>query len=342
MRNQIYYFDWLRVFATIAVVTIHVTANYVSTIQSGQEFTWVLGNFFETISRWSVPGFVMISGALLLKDEKEIPYWDFLKRRLSKVAIPFVGWSVIFYIYGVYKWYFPNSIKEGIKLFLNNGIAGHFWFFYMIIGLYLITPLLKVFIKNAEKRHLQYFLILWLYASFFTKMSNFLWGMQFSLELFFVTDYIGYFVLGYYLNQYDISKRWRKISYIGLFVGFILTFFLTYFYTINAGGKLNQFWYEYFSPNVLLCAVGLFVFFRYNFNDRKLPLLLSGINQASLGVYIFHYWLLNNYLWKVFPYVEQFHSIIIEIPLKILITLIFSTIITLVLKRIPLVNKLVP
>lgn len=341
MRNHIYYFDWLRVFATIAVVTIHTVAGNVSSLQSGQEFSWLLGNFFETISRWSVPGFVMISGALLLKDQREISYGEFFKKRLSKVVIPFVGWSIIFYIYGVYYGYFPFSIKEGISLFLNNEITSHFWFFYMIVGIYLITPLLGVFVRNTKKNHIEYFLILWLYASIITKVSNFLFGIQFSLELFFVTDYVGYFLLGYYLNQFEIKKQWRMLSYLGLIVGLISTFFLTYFYTVSNGGQLHQFWYEYFSPNVLLCASGLFIFFRYNFNERRLPLIFSGINQASLGIYIFHYWLLNNYLWRVFPYLEEFHPII-GIPLKILITLILSTIITLVLKRIPLVNKLVP
>ena len=200
---------------------------------------------------------------------------------------------------------------------------------------------LGVFVRNTKKNHIEYFLILWLYASVITKVSNFLFGIQFSLELFFVTDYVGYFLLGYYLNQFEIKKQWRMLSYLGLIVGLISTFFLTYFYTVSNGGQLHQFWYEYFSPNVLLCASGLFIFFRYNFNEIRLPLIFSGINQASLGIYIFHYWLLNNYLWRVFPYLEEFHPII-GIPLKILITLILSTIITLVLKRIPLVNKLVP
>ncbi|WP_028400737.1 acyltransferase [Ectobacillus panaciterrae] len=340
--NRLLYMDWLRVCATFGVVIIHVSAGYVSTLHPGQELSWFIGNFFETLSRWAVPGFVMISGALLLKDQRELPYWEFLKKRASKVIIPFVGWSVLFYIYEVYKGYYPPSIKEGIKLFINNGITGHFWFLYMIIGLYLITPLLKVFVRHAQKHHIEYFLILWLYASVVTKVSNFWFGMKFSLELFFVTDYVGYFLLGYYLNQFEIKKRWRVLSYFGLIIGLIATFLFTYYYTVKGGGQLDQFWYDYFSPTVLLCAVGLFIFFRNNFNERPLSFLFNGINQASLGIYIIHYWLLNNYLWRIFPYLEtNFHPVIV-IPIKIAITLILSTIIILVLKRIPIVNKLVP
>ena len=342
MRNHIYYFDWLRVLATITVVTIHVAAGYVTTFKPDQELLWFIANFFETISRWAVPVFVMISGALLLRDQREMTYWEFLKKRASKVIVPFVGCSALFYIYGVIMHYYPLSIKEATKLFLTNGISGHFWFFYMIIGIYLTAPLLKVFVKHASKRQIEYFLILWFYASFITKLSSFLFaGITFSLELNFVTNYVGYFLLGYYLYQFEIKKFWRRLSYVGLLVGLFGTYFLTYFYTIKQGGQLNQFWYSYFSPNVLFCAVGLFVLFRYNLN-KPIPTILTPVNKASLGIYIIHYWLLNNYLWRVFPVVQDnFHQALV-VPINILITLILSTVIVLILQRIPLVKKLVP
>ncbi|WP_099354845.1 acyltransferase [Fredinandcohnia onubensis] len=341
--NRLLYFDWLRAFATFAVVAIHATAGYVSQLHPDHETTWFIGNFFETISRWAVPAFVMISGALLLKDQREMTSWDFFKKRVGKVLIPFVSWSIFFYLYGYFMGYYPFSLKEGVKLFITNGIIGHFWFFYMIIGLYLITPLLKIFVKHAQKQHIEYFLILWLYASVVTKMTNFFFSMKFSIELYYVTDYVGYFLLGYYLNQFEIKKVWRKVAYTGSIIGFISTFWFTYLYTVNnEDGILSQFWYEYFSPTVLLNIVGLFIFFRYNFKERRLPLVILAISKASLGIYIIHYWLLNNFLWRVFPIVEStFHPIFV-IPINILITFILSLIIILILIRIPLIKKLVP
>jgi surface polysaccharide O-acyltransferase-like enzyme len=340
---RLVYLDWLRVCATICVVIIHVcAAGYVTTLQSDRETTWFIGNFFETISRWAVPGFVMISGALLLKDQREMSYWDFLKKRASKVIIPFVGWSVLFYTYGAYSGYFPLSIKNAIKLFINNGITYHFWFFYMIIGLYLITPLLRVFVKHAQKHHIEYFLILWLYASVITGLSNFLIGMKFSLELEHVTGYVGYFLLGYYLSHFEIKKFWRILSCFGLCIGMLSLFFLTYYYTLENGGKLSQYWYGYFSPSVFLFSAGLFILFRYNFNKLSLPIIFSAINKASLGIYIIHYWLLNNYLWRVFPQVNaNFHQVLV-IPINITITFVLSALITIVLQRIPIVKKLLP
>jgi surface polysaccharide O-acyltransferase-like enzyme len=128
--GRLIYLDWLRVLATFAVVAIHATAGYVSNLLPGQEISWHIGNFFESLTRWAVPGFVMISGALLLNDKRELSFQEFFKKRTSKVFIPFIGWSFLFYLYGVYAGYFPTSIIEGIKLFINNGITYHFWFLY--------------------------------------------------------------------------------------------------------------------------------------------------------------------------------------------------------------------
>lgn len=89
--KRLVYMDWLRVLATIAVVTIHVSAGYVSVLDANNASRWMAGNLFESISRASVPIFVMISGALLLKGTKDISVGEFLQKRASKVIIPFIA-----------------------------------------------------------------------------------------------------------------------------------------------------------------------------------------------------------------------------------------------------------
>lgn len=214
----------------------------------------------------------------------------------------------------------------------------------MIIGIYLITPILQIFVRNASKQSIQYFLVLWLYASVGTRLMDFYIHVHLNIELFYVTDYVGYFLLGYYLAHFEVPNRWRVLSYFGAIFGFIGTFVLTYIYTVKGNGQLSEFWYGYFSPTVLLCAVGLFVWFRYRFQEsnRPLPFLFRWVNQASLGVYILHYWLMNNFLWRVYPYVGRHFHHALALSIDIVLTLILSILITLVLKKIPLVNRLVP
>ena len=79
--KRLVYMDWLRVLATIAVVTIHVSAGYVSVLDANNASRWMAGNLFESISRASVPIFVMISGALLLKGQKIFQSENFTEAR---------------------------------------------------------------------------------------------------------------------------------------------------------------------------------------------------------------------------------------------------------------------
>ena len=152
MRERLWYLDWLRVVATFMVVTIHVSAGIIGINYHDAPTTWLGANFYESLSRSSVPLFVMISGALLLGDQREISYSHFLSKRVSKIFIPLVSWSLIYYIYQVFDhWYPVFSVKQFISLFLTNGISVHFWFMYMILGIYLTTPIVKIFIQSCEE-----------------------------------------------------------------------------------------------------------------------------------------------------------------------------------------------
>ena len=63
------YLDLLRIIAISAVVMIHVSASYVTNANSLLDFT--VGNIFDSVSRLGVPLFLMISGALILDENKE-------------------------------------------------------------------------------------------------------------------------------------------------------------------------------------------------------------------------------------------------------------------------------
>jgi len=341
--KRLLYIDWLRIYATIAVVVIHVSAGFVGEMDPTNLSRWFSGNFYETLARSSVPIFVMISGALLLQTKKKVTYLEFLKKRTSKVLIPLFAWSAIFYLYGVYTGQFPASITQPISLFLQNGISSHLWFLYMIIGLYLITPLLLLMIQQATQQDLHYFLLLWIYASFGTKLIQFLLHINIPIELLFVSNYVGYFILGYYLHTFDLSLKWRRILYIAAIISLFCTFSLTYLSTVH-NGNVEMFWYEYFSPTVGITSAGLFVFFRSFFQNKeqKLSFLFHQINRASLGIYILHYFLLGHFLYRVFPLVASHVHPIIAIPIDVIITLILSLLLTRIVQFIPFIKKIAP
>lgn len=87
--------DNSRILAIFAVIVVHVGAKVVGENTIGSEYWWY-GNIFESLARWCVPVFVMISGALLLDPNKKEDLLTFYRKRLHRIFIPFLFWSVIY------------------------------------------------------------------------------------------------------------------------------------------------------------------------------------------------------------------------------------------------------
>jgi surface polysaccharide O-acyltransferase-like enzyme len=215
---------------------------------------------------------------------------------------------------------------------------------YTILGLYLITPLLKILVHNATKRDVEYFLGLWIFASIMLKLMVYLVGFSFSIELFFVTKFVGYFVLGYYLFKYQLTKRNIVFSLISLVIGLLGTFFLTYYGTTNNDGKLDQYWYEYHSITVFMISVGIFTLFKDLLFKAKQDInsKLNWFSQASFGIYLVHLLVLNTLLSTIIGKVWDHLHPIIGIPVNVAIVIIISAIITFIIQKIPVLKNIVP
>ncbi|WP_025785870.1 acyltransferase [Sporosarcina sp. D27] len=340
--KRLVYMDWLRILAALAVVTIHVSAGVVTDDAQDYKSPWMAGNFYESISRWAVPMFVMISGALMLGSTREITILSFLKKKLAKILIPLFAWSVIYYANEVRKDEITFSVADFIKRFATDDIMYHLWFLYMIAGLYLITPLLKILIQHAKRKDIEYFLILWLFASVFSNWLEYFIGYRFEIELFFVTHYIGYYVLGYYLFTFEFHAKWRILIYIGGIAGFVTTFFMTYHESLKIDEPLEQFWYDEHSPNVLLMAVALFMVFKSSkIGEVKVPWIGKVISQASFGIYLIHVLVMQT-LYEKFDFVWFDLHPIIGIPYKVLLIVTISTILVRFIKKVPVLRGIIP
>ncbi len=95
-----------------------------------KSFAWNTFNFYDSIVRWAVPSFVMISGALFL--QRDIPFKKFFSKYIFRIVTAFLFWS---FVYAVAN-YAKN--KDIIKA-LGHFIMGHYhlWFLFMITGLYI-------------------------------------------------------------------------------------------------------------------------------------------------------------------------------------------------------------
>jgi len=297
-------FDWinnLRVISLFAVVILHTTSPVLETYNKGSLSVWFIGDFYNTLTRFAVPVFVMISGALLL--HRDYPLGDFLKKRLIRIVIPFLFWSCIYISYEFYNedltytglnW---ETARQGLHL-LKVGSSYHLWYVYMLIGLYLFIPVLSKFIRNATENEILYFLIVWFIVMLLGQ--PYLARFKPSLDLRYFEGFIGYLVLGHYLAFKPLIKK-RISLWAFLFLACLGGFsFGTYLLYQHYNG-ISTLLYEPLSPPIVLMATSVFMLGRLWV--PKVPKALISFRdfagKYNYGIYLGHaiiLTLLNDYL----------------------------------------------
>ncbi|WP_201331953.1 acyltransferase, partial [Lactobacillus nasalidis] len=153
-KQRIDYLDYLRLLAIFGVITVHVATSLNFYQQERAGLNWQLLNFWDGLSRFCVPVFVMISGAIFLNPAFDLSWQRLFKKYIGKLLVLYLAWQLIYC--GWY--YFAKGCDLVTLARLLLGSYDHLWYLPMIIGLYLVTPLLR---PIASKRQLlEYFLLL--------------------------------------------------------------------------------------------------------------------------------------------------------------------------------------
>ncbi|MGD6933079.1 MAG: acyltransferase [Candidatus Bathyarchaeia archaeon] len=341
----------IRTFAIVLVVLLHASIEPIPAIvtpdSSAVLVQWWSVNLYDSFARPCVPLFVMLSGALLLQPSKaDEPLRVFFKKRVSRIALPFLFWMGAYFAWDIFVNQQPLTTQTLVEGLLGGPYI-HFWFFYMLIGLYLVTPLVRVFIAHASRRLLRYFFVLWLTGVSVVPLLNLLVGHNLNNNVFLITGYIGYFLLGLYLLDTHVN---RKVLVACVLAGFAWTALGTYWITATVGGSLQFFFYDYFSLGVILSSVALFLLLisvnyrKIKIKHPKLDRLIHYVSINSLAIYLFHFMVLetleNGYLWG-FKISMATLSPIIEIPLLAGVTLVICLLVLYPLRKIPYLNRLI-
>lgn len=337
-NNKTAWTNNLRAVATFSVIFLHVSSGILSQYGSVSNFIWWTGNIYDSIVRFCVPSFLMLTGALMLNKNYELN--DFLKKKFFRIVLPFMFWS-FFYISFALKNKLSQkpemSIFEILKWSFNlfkNGSSFHLWYVYMIIGIYLFIPILNKWIQNANEKEILYFIFLWLFTLLIE--LPFLSKLKINIDLTYFTGFLGYLVLGYYLSikKFRFSKKATKLIATSLiFLGVITTILGTYFLS-KRDGQFNSFFYDYLTINVLIATVGFFLFFK-NLNISNCIILktINFISKYSYGIYLVHILVLK--FMETLGINYKFIEPIFAIPLTTLICLLISTLVIYSINNLP-------
>lgn len=274
--------DSIRILSILAVVVLHVAASVVVYVPQMNSVDWWAGNMYDSLVRWCVPVFVMLSGSLLLG--KNEPAAVFYKKRAARLAIPLISWSLLYLVWS----YQGEGLMWAVKKMVTGTAYFHLWFLYMIVGLYLLTPFLRLVVTHSSRTS-QILLTAGLLA---VSMLNTLYGAVAELAVpppFFLNlcvPYLSYFIAGYLIATSTRNPN-RTLLAAAFMAAVVVTgvgvFFLGQRYGIGPALYL----YDYLSPAVVAMSIAAM----YLLKDFSLPFsdaALKRISGLTLGVYLVH------------------------------------------------------
>ncbi len=340
-NTRVIQFDVMRVVAALAVVWLHTSAQRFYICYPSVE--WDARNIYDSLVRWSVPIFVMISGALFLDPQKRIDIKNLYAKSITRVVLIFIFWSIV---YGVY-----SGIGRGLIGIVAEIVKGpfHFWFLRMLIGLYIIVPILRVVVVNKKLE--RYFICISLVTSFFIPILFHLLGyfndaLRDSAERYYdvfgikiAIGYVSYFVLGHYLANNIIKKTVKIFFYILGILSVLSVIFLTHFASIHIGTPYVAF-YSNFNVLTLVEAIALFLLIKDLRIVPKYHAAVISISKLSLGIYILH-----PLVMKILLDFGNIDSASLNpayfIPLYAFLVFIICYCVSLILAKIPIIKKVV-
>lgn len=333
--------DVLRIFAVFSMMLLHVAASSWDKADIATS-DWQVFNIYDSFARFCVPVFIMLSGAMFLDNSREFSMEKLLKKNVLRLVYAFIFWSAL---YTIVTMFITKTFT--LEYLIETFICGryHLWFVPAIIGLYLVTPFLRKI--TADEKLTEYFLLLWVVIQSIFGLLKVLplvhdsaAGLASDLQMHFVTGYTGYFILGYYLHNKELSSKARKIIYCLGILGFAVTAIATSVWSRSKGVAVKHL-YNNFMPNVLLQSVAVITFFKYEvskikWSEKQLK-IISKISALSFGMYLFHD--LINILFKQIGFTTLSYNAFLSVPCNTLIVFAVSLAVTYGISKIPYINK---
>ena len=348
-----FWVDFVRAFATIAVIVLHSSAPILYRYNLLPLSHWWGGNIINASVRMCVPLFFMISGYLLLPKTEALS--SFFRKRVTKVVIPLIVWTIF---YSLFIWKVPMNIylsqtfQPSISSYLDlvfSPVIYHLWFLYVLIGVYAVVPILRLVIRNLAKKTVYY--IVWIWLFYASSMAAFLFftDRYDQLDLRIIFGYGGLFLAGVVLGTINPSKKLMISAFI---ISIICIGFGAYgtYYITKPQGLLGGYFLEYLSPNVILLSFSSFVILKYfgqkigESNSQKLKQVIKTISIASFGIYLVHIFILYFFgvsnSWIYLNVLES--NPLISTFMVSLLTFMISFGLVLIMKKIPIVKESVP
>ncbi|WP_407413075.1 acyltransferase [Methanobrevibacter sp.] len=309
-------YDILRLMAILGVIGAHLSAFFVLNYNP-DTIEFITENIINVLlSAFPISVFLMISGALLLNEDKPFDDKKFIRKSWLPLVLITIFWTVfygLFYGYGL-----PTLTHQptSFSTFLNYLICfegsdyPHMWYMYMIVGMYLLIPILRLFVKRENRNY-----ILWIIIGCFVvqcipkTLGIFTIGADFTVKDFVAQFYLNplmrmiiFLFLGWYLSTFQLAKNKRIIIYIlGIISAFVMLWAVqTYIVAIPS---IRNYFLTGEDITSTLYSIAIFVFVlaicKNKENDSP---KLKELSTFIFGIYLVHVFFLELFLQVIYPY----------------------------------------
>ena len=339
-------YDYIRIVAMLLVLLVHVSAYVVIQYPTGTEF--VVGNIFNGLSRAGVPMFVLLSGALLLDERRSLDTKMFYKKTLSFMIFLTIGWLLFYGLFyavvlpGLKDETVPEGAFRDFLLTFQGSDYPHLWYMFLVIGMYLLIPVLRLFVKEENKNYVIGIIVACIVIQFLSKLMDlFTRGSvindsefiaKFHLES--ATGYMGYLLLGWYFAHYRLDKKARISLYL-LGAASVIGSTVAVQYFIADISNIRGYLYGALSVPELLYGCALFVLIQSLCGDSGTNRVAGMLSDLSFGIYLIHVLYLELFTQWLIPYA----SFGMQNPL-VYIILIYAIVFVLSLVTVYVVSKI--
>ena len=331
------YIAALNVFGALGVVLLHANGIFWSRPQGT---LWLSANFIETFFYWPVPIFFMITGATLIDYLQRYDTKIYFKKRIVRTLIPFVFWSLFACGFNVH---YGQSMDWNILHIVSNIFSAAYlniyWFFPVLFSIYISIPLLSLI--ASKQQAFKYVIIVGMITNLSLPLLCNILHLSWSIRLDVLGGSLIYAITGYYLSRTEFSVKQRVVLYICGAMGW----FIHYFGTLVSSAEqstISTIFKGYSNFPAFIQAVAVFVFFKYLFEkhqvSEQIKRLIFKFSTLTFGVYLIHWYFLvvlprklsidtGSLMWRIAGAMTVF---------------IISSLIVILIKKIPLIRRAVP
>ncbi len=325
-KENVGWIDLLRVVACLLVVFSHSCDPFVAHFDANRDM-FVTGVLAGSLVRPCVPLFVMMTAVLLLPIKPGTTVNEFYKKRIGRIIKPLIFWSLALPLMAFCYFtvispdttnpqlsvgdYTAETLMQRLYTFVFNFNFDTIplWYLYMLIGLYIVMPIISSWLAQASQKEIKTLLYIWGATLFlpYIKIAAPMLGYAGNYghmgllgecdwnvygTFYYVSGFIGYLILAYYLKRYPLDWSWKKMALICLpmfAVGYAVTsvgYIITNDYFPGNYAYLEILWY-FTGINVFMMTFPIFVAVqKMNVKSHK---WLSQAAKLTFGVYLCHF-----------------------------------------------------